>query len=112
MRTIATRGEETQEIVYNYFRTYEPSTGRYLESDPIGLDGGLNTYSNVSGDPLGHPDSNGVYVDSVRASCAQDPFFCAESLGHSLDAVQNRTGSQNRLYRETYLLGSPITGAR
>ena len=27
---------------YNYFRTYDPETGRYVESDPIGLGGGLS----------------------------------------------------------------------
>ena len=29
---------------YNYFRHYDPATGRYITSDPIGLDGVLNTY--------------------------------------------------------------------
>jgi len=37
---------------YNYFRNYDPSLGRYARSDPIGLAGGLNTYSYVDQTPL------------------------------------------------------------
>ena len=37
---------------YNYYRDYDPSLGRYAESDPIGLDGGLNTYAYVGGRSL------------------------------------------------------------
>jgi len=37
---------------YNMFRDYDPSIGRYVESDPIGLDGGLNTYAYVRSSPL------------------------------------------------------------
>jgi RHS repeat-associated protein len=45
---------------YNYFRDYDPSLGRYVQSDPIGLLGGLNTYGYVRQDPLRRIDSLGL----------------------------------------------------
>jgi len=37
---------------YNYFRDYDPSVGRYVESDPIGLLGGPNTYRYAKASPV------------------------------------------------------------
>jgi RHS repeat-associated protein len=45
---------------YNYFRDYDASLGRYVESDPIGLRGGLNTYTYADEDPIGSTDQYGL----------------------------------------------------
>ena len=44
---------------YNYARDYDPATGRYVESDPIGLRGGINTYAYVNNVPTMEYDIDG-----------------------------------------------------
>jgi hypothetical protein len=64
---------------YNYFRDYDPGIGRYVESDPIGLKAGSNTFGYVGGNPLRRKDSLGLITfGSGCSSAAQDALGKAE----------------------------------
>lgn len=63
-RLCARRGTPTH---YNYARDYDPATGRYVESDPIGLNGGsYSTYAYVAANPIAVSDRFGLLVCNGR----------------------------------------------
>lgn len=67
---------------YNYYRDYDPSIGRYVQSDPIGLNGGLNTYGYTYQNPLIYTDPFGL---ASVAGCA-NPAYAAECAAAGIGA--------------------------
>jgi RHS repeat-associated protein len=61
---------------HNGARDYSPALGRYIQSDPIGLRGGINTYTYVRNNPVNLTDPSGLSPAlAIRAiiACAVDP---------------------------------------
>jgi len=54
--------DQETNLYYNYFRYYDPETGRYITSDPIGLNGGINIYTYVRNNPLLFIDPFGLDI--------------------------------------------------
>jgi len=50
----------------NGFRDYDPASGGYIESDPTGLGGGINTYAYVGGNPLTLVDPLGLTQQDIN----------------------------------------------
>ena len=52
---------------YNRYRYYDPISGTYTQSDPSGLQGGIDTYEYANGDPVRLIDPSGLSAKDVKA---------------------------------------------
>jgi RHS repeat-associated protein len=64
--------DKETELHYNTMRGYHPRIGRYVESDPIGLAGGVNTYVYVLANPLLHTDVEGLTIGGLPSQSPED----------------------------------------
>ena len=76
---------------YNYYRDYDPSLGRYVQSDPIGLRGGINTYGYALQNPLYYIDPNGL---TSLAGCA-NPANAAACEAAGIGGGSRASGAAN-----------------
>jgi RHS repeat-associated protein len=89
-------------LFYNYFRSYNPTTGRYTQTDPIGLDGGWNRFSYVGGNPLLFVDPRGLDIMVITGGRRDGSL---NGFGHVGAAVQ---GAGMASYGNDTPLGSSV----
>jgi len=76
-------------MFYNYQRDYDPAVGRYSQSDPIGLLGGISAFGYVSGDPLSSLDPEGM---QQRAATQAARSFANVAPTNAADGFQIHEG--------------------
>jgi len=77
---------------YNLFRDYMPNLGRYLEADPIGLNGGMNTYLYAKANPGAYIDRTGLQVPLMQPSII--PEAARTSVENSNENVKESVNRQ------------------
>ena len=81
---------------YNHHRDYESTSGRYVQSDPIGIKGGLNTYLYAMAAPTKYIDSTGNAA--TLTWCFGGPIPCV--IGGTIAVGSLIWASSNSFWQE------------
>jgi RHS repeat-associated protein len=87
---------------YNWHRTYDPSLGRYVQPDPLGLAAGKNPFNYANQNPLNATDRDGLYSQII---------WIRDS--HGIDHLAIRLVNQRNEVQifSFYMAGNPFGGA-
>jgi len=100
-------------LSYNYLRDYDSSTGRYLESDPIGLRGGLNTFAYAAGNPLRWIDRLGLKPGDCYPTLAKAAANALSDINRtSIDDDIEYAGRINQNPDGSYSYTAPNPGSQ
>ncbi|MBN6529315.1 RHS repeat protein [Acinetobacter pittii] len=73
---------------YNHNRFYNPELGRYMEPDPIGLEGGLNPYAYAANNPVMNVDPSGLNVTAAFGGLLYETYNWATGNNFNWDGVK------------------------
>lgn len=90
---------------YNYFRDYDTGSGRYVQSDPVGLNGGNNTYRYANANALSWKDADGLQASRAvilptGPAGISNPYGPASSVSGSDDGYGGSGRDVGRVLRD------------
>jgi RHS repeat-associated protein len=81
----------------NYFRDYDPNTGRYIQADPVGLWGGINVYLYAAGNPLSFIDRYGMTESGTQTVFGETGGLYPQLLPGKLNPYSPKNWAPNSL---------------
>lgn len=79
----------------NWNRDYDLLLGWYVQSDPVGLLGGINTYAYVNGNPLGGVDPEGLFWSAAFRGAWAFGSVIGGTIGYYLSTPQGRDATDD-----------------